>query len=310
MHDEAMSYARSVLAAGTEASLREGAILLDRAAAQGCAEAWARLAGFLAAGVREPADWDRSLAMLEQAAVLGYAPARDELRLLAGHDAPSPDALRARVDIRAFIQPRPGGVAHPSPRIRVFKGLFSGDECDWIIGRAHDRLERASVYDNESAQSLIVKERTNREAHFGPADLDVALTFLRARLAHSIRAPLHHFEPPTVLHYAVGQHFAPHFDFLDPALPGHVGDLARRGQRVATVLVYLNDDYEGGETDFPTLGRRFRGGPGDALVFDNLDPSGAPDRRTFHAGLPPSKGEKWLLSQWVRDRAPGSADPA
>ncbi|MDZ4776184.1 MAG: 2OG-Fe(II) oxygenase [Alphaproteobacteria bacterium] len=300
-----MSDARRVLAEGTDAALRDGAALLDRAAALGSGEAHARLAGFLAAGVREPADWDRSVAMLEHAADQGYAPARDELRILAERDAPSPAALRALVDIRALVQPRPGAVMRPSPRIRVFKALFSNDECNWIIARARHRLGRASVYGNQTRESLIVNERTNREANFGPADLDVALTFLRARLAHSVRAPLHHFEPATVLHYEVGQHFAPHFDFLDPAIPGHVADLARRGQRVATALVYLNDDYDGGETDFPTLGWSFKGGPGDALVFDNVGPTGAPDRQTLHAGRPPTRGEKWLLSQWVRDRAPG-----
>lgn len=304
-HQDIMSQARSVLAAGTDVSLREGATLLDEAAALGSGEAHARLAGFLAAGVREPADWDRSVAMLEQAADAGFAPARDELLLLAGGEASSPAALRERVDIRALVQPRPGAMACPAPRIRVFKALFSEAECNWVIGKARHRLERASVYGNQTTESLVVDERTNREANFGPADLDVALTFLRARLAHSIRAPLHHFEPATVLHYAVGQHFAPHFDFLDPGVPGHVDDLERRGQRVATALVYLNDGYDGGETDFPVLGRRFKGAPGDALVFDNVEPSGVLDRRTIHAGLPPTRGEKWLLSQWIRDRPPG-----
>jgi prolyl 4-hydroxylase len=66
--------------------------------------------------------------------------------------------------------------------------------------------------------------------------------------------------------------------------------------------VYLNDDYEGGETEFPRIGLRFRGKRGDALMFDNVRPSGALDYDTLHAGLPPTRGEKWLFSQWVRSR--------
>lgn len=304
-HEAVMARAREALAADGEVGLREGAALLDEAAANGSGEAVARLAGFLAAGVREPADWDRAVALLARAAELGHAPALHQLCLLAGRDTGSPSALQASVDIRALVQPRIAVTVRAAPRIRVIKALFTPAECEWIIASARDRLKRAAVYANEAAQSLVVNERTNREASFGPAYVDVLMTFLRARLAHSIRGPLHHFEPATVLHYSLGQHFAPHFDFLDPALPGHVDDLARRGQRVATALVYLNDGYEGGETDFPTLGWRFRGAPGDALVFDNVDPAGAPDRRTFHAGRPPTRGEKWLLSQWVRDRSPG-----
>jgi hypothetical protein len=49
---------------------------------------------------------------------------------------------------------------------------------------------------------------------------------------------------------------------------------------------------------------RYRGRKGDAIFFWNVDPSGAPDKRTYHAGLAPTRGEKWLLSQWIRERAP------
>jgi hypothetical protein len=76
------------------------------------------------------------------------------------------------------------------------------------------------------------------------------------------------------------------------------------GQRAFTVLVYLNDDLEGGETEFLRLGLRHRGRKGDALVFRNVDAQGQPDRRTLHAGRPPTHGEKWLLSTWIRDKAP------
>jgi prolyl 4-hydroxylase len=80
---------------------------------------------------------------------------------------------------------------------------------------------------------------------------------------------------------------------------------------VFTVLVYLNDDLEGGETEFLQLGLRHRGRKGDALMFRNVDAEGQPDRRTLHAGRPPTQGEKWLLSVWIRDRAlpPEDGDP-
>jgi hypothetical protein len=107
-----------------------------------------------------------------------------------------------------------------------------------------------------------------------------------------------------VLHYEAGEQFAPHRDFLDPAVPGQAADFARRGQRIVTFLVYLNSDFEGGDTDFPILALAYKGGAGDALYFGNVDSAGVPDLRTLHAGLPPTSGEKWLFSQWVRDRVP------
>ena len=74
------------------------------------------------------------------------------------------------------------------------------------------------------------------------------------------------------------------------------------GQRAVTALVYLNDGYEGGETDFPELGWKYRGRKGDALLFWNLTPQGEPEPRTLHAGLPPTSGEKWLYSKWIRQK--------
>jgi prolyl 4-hydroxylase len=119
-----------------------------------------------------------------------------------------------------------------------------------------------------------------------------------------------HAETCQVLHYKVGEYFSPHFDFFDPEFEGHAAMLAKYGQRLATVLVYLNDDLDGGETDFPKLGVRHKGAKGDALMFRNVDGEGRPDRRTLHAGLPPTGGEKWLLSLWIRDRSPpGYGDP-
>ena len=91
-------------------------------------------------------------------------------------------------------------------------------------------------------------------------------------------------------------------DYLDTTQPGYAREVAERGQRVATFLLYLNDDYEGGETEFPFLGFRYKGKKGDALLFWNVTPSGAPDLNTRHAGTPPTSGEKWVLSQWLRQR--------
>ncbi len=62
-------------------------------------------------------------------------------------------------------------------------------------------------------------------------------------------------EGPTVLHYEPGQQIANHYDFVDPNTTlDYAGEIERNGQRIITFLVYLNEDYEGGETDFPKLG--------------------------------------------------------
>jgi len=107
-------------------------------------------------------------------------------------------------------------------------------------------------------------------------------------------------EGSTVLHYGAGEEFFPHYDFLDTANPGYARQVAQFGQRVLTFLIYLNADFDGGETEFPMLGWKFKGKQGDAVFFHNVLPNMQPDRKTLHAGLAPTRGEKWLFSQWVR----------
>ena len=75
------------------------------------------------------------------------------------------------------------------------------------------------------------------------------------------------------------------------------------GLGVGTVLVYLNDDYDGGATVFPESGLSVKGKRGDVLVFRNLDSAGRPDPATRHAGTPVTRGTKWLSSCWIRQRA-------
>ena len=100
-------------------------------------------------------------------------------------------------------------------------------------------------------------------------------------------------ESPHILHYSVGEEFRPHFDTPDnPNSPGF-------RQRVLTFLISLNDDYQGGETVFPAINGRWKGRRGSALFFWNVEPDGTRDQRTLHAGLPVTRGEKWLLSQWT-----------
>jgi hypothetical protein len=76
----------------------------------------------------------------------------------------------------------------------------------------------------------------------------------------------------------------------------------QQGDRVVTFLVYLNDDYQGGETAFPRLDVSHKGDRGEGLFFVNSE-HGRADTRTLHAGRTPLGGEKWIVSQFVRDRA-------
>jgi hypothetical protein len=187
--------------------------------------------------------------------------------------------------------------------VLIVENFASPELCARIVARARGRLAPAKVIDAASGGLRYAQGRSNSAAYFNLAEMDFALVLLRARIAALTGLPVGNMEAPNLFHYAVGQEFAPHYDFLDAEYPGYAQQLAATGaQRVLTFLLYLNEDYEGGETEFPSAGWRYKGRTGDALFFWNVEPSGQPDRRTLHAGLPPTRGEKYLLSQWIQGR--------
>ncbi|MGZ9099860.1 MAG: prolyl hydroxylase family protein [Brevundimonas sp.] len=268
-------------------------------AGDGAAAHW--LAVLTAIGLGAPQDWGRALALLERAAQLGFEPARRQIELLASGDPAEP---AAPIDIAAWLTaPAPRPLVE-GPAIFAIEGFLPEPVCDWLRAQAEAVAEPALVYDPETGVGRRESVRTNAAARFELDRMDVVLAVVRERIARTAGLPVPGLEWTQVLHYAVGQTFDWHVDWLDPGTPGYAEDLAARGQRIATCLVFLNDDFEGGETAFEAGGLRHRGRKGDALLWANTLPDGSVDPRTRHAGLPPTEGEKWVLSQWLRGRAP------
>ncbi|TMH73658.1 MAG: hypothetical protein E6H57_01465 [Betaproteobacteria bacterium] len=277
-----------------------------------------RTAVISACGIGAPYDLKASLHHLRQAAQLGLPAAQMELAALVGNwrlvreissgkalRSEAWERLRAAVDIHAWLNVPRGVVFSAAPRIAVVKSFVSAPVCDWLIRLGKPHLKPAEIFDRQQVGLRADKSRSNSAAEIGLARVDMVVAFLRARIAALAELPLSALNADAcqILHYEIGQQFAPHHDFLDVSFPGHAQDVAARGQRVLTLLIYLNDDYEAGDTAFPVLGRSFKGRKGDALIFWNVTEDGVPDRRTLHAGTAPTRGEKWLFSQWIRVRA-------
>lgn len=264
---------------------------LARAADAGDGEAGHRLSLLCALGLGVPADWARALEHARRAAAAGHPLAAGALELLG----PDPD-------LGAWMTPPAHRPLSQGPHVLVAEGFAAPEVRAWLIERARPRLARAQVYDPASGAGRVEAARSNSAAAFPLPEADLVLLLLRERIARATGLPVSGMEWPQVLHYAPGQAFAPHCDWLDPAQPGERADILRRGQRAATFLVFLNDDFEGGETWFEALDLKHRGRAGDALFWANITRDGRPDPATRHAGLPPTSGEKWVLSQWLRGR--------
>ncbi len=294
---------------------REGVGLLVDACKQGGAEAAARLAVLAALGCYVEQSFADAFELLIAAAERGSSSARGQLGVLsmdaelarsvrAGH-ALTADVWRRLaqgVDLAEWTSVRRARTLNESPLVRSFPDLLTPAACSWLIERARGKLRRARVYDPSAGADIENENRTNTIAEFNLAEADMVHVVLQMRMAAACGIPLAQMEAPAVLHYDVAEQIGNHYDFIDPKVPNYADEIAKRGERVVTFLVYLNDGYEGGETDFPTCGFRHRGASGEGLFFVNALPSGAPDTRMLHAGCPPSRGEKWIVSQFIRNR--------
>jgi prolyl 4-hydroxylase len=272
-----------------------GAALIEAAAAQGHAEATCLLATMEAIGAGRHQDWSRAFDQLRNAAELGSEQAAGQLRLLGGDGGGFEIAALLRIQRRRMLSER--------PRLFIFEGFASPAECRWVISRFRPRMMPALVWDEASGLGKVDPGRTSSAVELWLTEMDVVTEVLRARIAAATGLSEALFEVPQVMHYSVGQEFHWHHDYLDPE--GLAAEVAHRGQRTGTFLIYLNEDFDGGETEFPDAGLSYRGRTGDGLFFANVLPDGRPDPLTVHAGRPPSRGEKWIFSQWIRDRAPG-----
>lgn len=177
------------------------------------------------------------------------------------------------------------------PRIAVFRGLLDAEECRYLQLVAAPWLEPAMIT-TVTGEGARDPHRDSDNMVITPLAEDLVVQAFLGRIADVSGAAVGNGEPLHVLRYRPGQQYRPHHDAHAYA------PLAQR--RRHTAILYLNNDYEGGETAFPELGITVRGVAGDLLLFDNLDAAGEPDPRMLHAGLPVTAGEKWIATRWIR----------
>jgi prolyl 4-hydroxylase len=281
----------------------DGLRLIQTAAAKGQAEALHRIAALTAGGAFFAQNWAGAFQLLAQAAEAGSTVAQEQLVALSD-GMPEGTAWQARaatIDIAHWLSaPQPTKVT-PDGRVMKVPAMVSGAVCAWLIKRSQGRLERARVYDSINGVETTDQTRSNSAANVDLATVDVVQFLVQARMAVACSMPWVQMESPTILHYAAGEQVREHYDFIDPNSPNYERMLREQGQRMITFLLYLNEDYEGGTTDFPDLGVSHKGSLGEGLYFKNAHPNGQPDTSMIHAGRPPIAGEKWIVSQFVRN---------
>jgi prolyl 4-hydroxylase len=187
------------------------------------------------------------------------------------------------------------------PVIVLLEGVLSGPECAALIELARPRLQRSTVIDPRTGTNTVADYR-NSEGMFFRVGETALIAQLDQRIAALMGCPEENGEGLQVLRQPEGGHFAPHFDFLIPSNATNSDSIARSGQRLSTLIVYLNDVPRGGETVFPMVGLSVTPRRGNAIYFEYTNSHMQVDQKSLHAGAPVTRGEKWVVTKWMRAR--------
>jgi prolyl 4-hydroxylase len=187
------------------------------------------------------------------------------------------------------------------PIVAVLANVMSAEECEQLIELARPRLTPSTVVDPVTGENRVAEHRNSEGMFFAPCETPL-IAALDARFSQIMNSPIDHGEGLQVLRYGPGTRSAPHFDFLVPRNETSEQSLRRSGQRISSLVAYLNDVPGGGETAFPHAGLSVCPRRGNAVYFEYCNRRGQVDATSLHAGAPVTEGEKWAVTKWMRDR--------
>ncbi len=192
------------------------------------------------------------------------------------------------------------GLTLSDPHVAIIEDLLDAEECETLIEASRSKLQRSTVVAKDGS-GAVEPIRTSDEAVVRADDADV-VGRIEARIAALTGIPAENGESLHVLRYGPAANYRFHNDFFDLSRPQPERLLGTSGQRIATVLIYLNDVPRGGATVFPKLRLTVTPRRGTAIYFAYFDERDGPDPRLLHGGMPVEEGEKWAATKWLRQR--------
>lgn len=185
------------------------------------------------------------------------------------------------------------------PDVVVVDHFMTPAECEQLIAMAVEKCQRSGVVDPQTGETVIIPARSSEGCYFQRGE-NALIARLDTRISALMNWPVDHGEGIQILHYTDGGEYKPHFDYFPVDQKGSATHLAKGGQRVATLVMYLNDVAAGGETVFPDVGVSVVPRQGAAAYFSYVNSRGQLDPATLHGGAPVTAGEKWIATKWMR----------
>ncbi|MGM0845610.1 MAG: 2OG-Fe(II) oxygenase [Bacillota bacterium] len=171
------------------------------------------------------------------------------------------------------------------PLIAVLGNVLSDEECDALIALSKDKMKRSKIGNTRNENDM----RTSSSTFIEEGESEI-VTRVEKRIAQIMNVPYEHGEGLQMLNYKIGQEYKAHFDFFKNA----------GNPRISTMVMYLNDVEEGGETYFPKLNFSVSPQKGMAVYFEYFYDNQNLNDLTLHGGAPVVIGDKWAATQWMR----------
>jgi prolyl 4-hydroxylase len=178
--------------------------------------------------------------------------------------------------------------------IKIIDNFLTEDECLELIDSVKDKLSAASVLGQEiDGYRVATTSWINNKTPL--------VNKIQTFLSKETNLPIENQEEIHIVKYDIGGQYKNHQDFFHPDEDYYEEEMKYGGQRVFTCLIYLNEDFIGGDTHFPN--KKFMVNPktGRLIIWRNLTEDNLLDYDSLHAGLPVDIGEKLIALVWVRE---------
>lgn len=175
------------------------------------------------------------------------------------------------------------------PLIVILGNVLSNEECDELIRLSKDKMHRSKIGSARDVNEL----RTSSSMFFEESENDIVAR-VEKRTSSIMNIPVEHAEGIQILKYTPGQEYRAHHDYFSST------SKVAKNNRISTLIMYLNDVEQGGETFFPKLNLSVTPKKGMAVYFEYFYNDKDVNELTLHGGAPVITGEKWVATQWMR----------
>ena len=186
-------------------------------------------------------------------------------------------------------------------QIYEFNNLLTPEECDLLINISKPLIKKSDVMSEEKYDKIRTSSHCFLNKNNHNKTVNKIISKIDNIIYEKLKIPIENYEDLQVVNYKHDQKYNEHWD---ACIKGHICEQDKKkmgGYRFATFIIYLNDNFKQGETNFPKKKIKIKPKKGKGVLFFNLNDDYTDVRiNSLHAGLPPKNGEKWMCNKWIR----------